>query len=524
MKLLSDENIHKKYLEGVRKLSKAVGSTLGARGMTVALQKPGYTPQLTKDGVTVVKFFDLEDPFENLAVQILKESSIKTSTQAGDGTTTTIVLAESIYRNAIAVLSSQNINPVLLKRRVDSLIEEFVDIIKQNSIPVKSDKDIENIATISANNDPKIGKLVAEAFNNAGLDGAIKIDNSVALEDSLEITEGYQLMSGYKSSIFINDPVRHVAEYRNPLVMVTDEVIESAVQLIPVVEICARAKRPLVIIASSVEDQALATLVANRVKKNMEIIPIDAPKYFSNKIDVLEDLATALGAKVLNPISYRSIEEVKIDDLGTCEEVIVSKNQSVFVGGAGRREDIKNRIDLLNSQLIENTDLHECEAIQERISKLGSCVVTIKIGAPTDIERTEKFYRVEDALEAVRSAIADGVLPGGGVSLLKLFKKIEKPQNTFSIDYIVWKIFSDVVKEPLKLMLENAGIDDVSGIIKEIQNIDDFKSGFDIYNEKMCDLVEAGIIDPTKVVICSLINSSSVATTLLTSKYAIIET
>lgn len=522
MKKLSDETLLDKYLSGIEKLSKYVGATLGPKGKNIIL-KSGKEHIITKDGVTVAKFLDLEDPFENLAVQIVKESSIKTSTQAGDGTTTTIVLADSIYRNALKHVNTLKISPVLLKREIDKLVDKFVSLIDSNSLPITNENDLENIARISSNNDEKLGKLISEAFSIAGNDGAIKIENSKDQEDSLEVTEGYQLFSGYISSTFINDKTNHVATYNNPLIAISDENIESIEQILDALKLAINANRPLVIIANSIEDTALASLVANQLKGSAKVLPINAPKYFNDVHGVLQDLATMLGAKLMNPLEHKSISDITFDDFGTCEKITTGKNTSIFVGCQGLKEDIKSRIELLNSQIIDNSDLHECEILQERISRMSGCVVTIKIGAPTEVERNEKFYRIEDAVEAVRSSIENGILPGGGISLIKIFKKIPQPKNVSSIEHVAYKILEDSIKEPLRKMLTNAGNEDINSIFYKLLNSRDFNLGYDIYNERYCDMVKSGIIDPVKVIKSALINSVSVATMLLTSDNAIVE-
>lgn len=523
MKSISDNLVQLKYLEGISKLANAVGSTLGPRGRTVVL-KEGNNIVITKDGVTVTKFLDLEEPFENLAVQILKEASIKTSTEAGDGTTTTIILAEAFYRNAINLLSIQkNINPVILKRKLEEILDKFLAIIKENALPVANEKDLKNIATISANNDEHLGQLVAEAFSIAGNDGAIKIDMNNT-QDSIEIVEGYQLMGGYITSVFINNNTKHLVEYDNCLVAITDETLESVDQLFEALQIAAKTKMPLIVVANSVEDQALAAMVLNAKQRNMPLVAIAAPKYFTSQYEVLQDLATVLGGTVMNPMNSKPFSEITLADMGKCSKVVIGKNNSIFIGGLSSREEVESRIELLKSQITDNSDLEEVSQIQERISKLSSCVVTIKIGAPTEIERKEKYYRVEDAVEAVKSAIQDGILPGGGISAIKLFSKIKKPKDPLSYEHIAYNIFYDSVKEPLKVMLQNAGEEAPEGIIKNITKSKVLSYGYDIYKEKYCSMLEAGIIDPVKVLESSLINAISVATTLLTSKYAIIET
>lgn len=522
MKKLSDETLQQKYLDGIRKLSENVGSTLGPKGQNV-IMKSGNKQIITKDGVTVAKFFDLEDPFENLAVQILKESSIKTSTQAGDGTTTTIVLADAIYRNALNYIRTLNISPILLKREIDKVVENLLATIDKNVSPIKDEKDIENVATISANNDPNIGKLIAQAFSYAGTDGAIKIENSSDTEDSIEVEEGYQMFSGYITSSFITDKVKHITEYANPLIAITDETLETAEQLIPALQISIRCNRPLIIIADSVEDQALAALIANQLKGTAKVVPINAPRYFNSVTDVLGDLAVAVGAKLMNPLTHKTFSEITLEDFGECEKISIGKNRTIFSGCKGTREDISNRISLLNSQIVDNSDMKECEVLQERINRLSSCVVSIKIGAPTEIERDEKFYRVEDALEAVRAAIIDGILPGGGISLMKIFKKLPSPKDSSSIEYIAHSIIKNSLEEPIRKMLENAGHKSIDTVISKLLNSRDFNLGFNIYNERYCNMLENGIIEPVRVVRASLINSTSVATMLLTSNHAIIE-
>lgn len=527
MKYLSDSTIEEKIENGLWKMAEKVCATLGPKGHTVILQQKGAPPIVTKDGVTVAKFMELEDPIENMAIQILKESALRTSIEAGDGTTTTISLAHAFYVNCRKFCQTREISPILVKREIEKMHQALDFEIKKAAIQISSEDDIKNIACISSNNDLQVGSLVAEAFVNAGNDGSIRIDNSGSdKEDSLSITEGYELFSGYASSRFINDGLRHVAAYASPLIVVTDETVETIAQLMPALKLADRVKKPLVIVARSIEGEALASLIANAIsgsENSVKAVALNAPSYFQNKSEVLQDLATSVGAKFFEAEYSEGIKKLLFEDFGSCKNFVCSKTSSIFVGGNGSHSNIQERISLLNSQIKNNPDLQECKSIQERVSRLSGCVVTIHLGGKTDVERNEKYYRVEDAVEAVRSGIEQGILPGGGVASSKIFARLPVPEDKSSNEWIAHSIFKKSLSAPFAKMLENFEEKKTADKLLESLITSDFCITYDIYNQRVCDARESGIVDPVKVVRSSLANAISVAMVLLTSSQAIIE-
>jgi len=408
--------LNEKLLNGVNKLTDNVAITLGPKGRNVILQEKGKEPFVTKDGVTVATFVHLDDEFENAAAQILKQAASETNAVAGDGTTTATILAREIFFQA-QKYSSAGISPVELKRGMDKAVEKIIENLKEMAIPVASLADVENIATISANNDSAIGKLVAAAIDKAGVDGAITIDEARSLDTSLDVLEGFRFPAGYIASAFVTDDRRGVVKYNNPLLLVTDERIDAVDQILPVLEIVARDGRPLVIFAEEIEGQALAALIMNTVRGTMKIAAVKAPFYGETRKSILEDLAVSTGAKFISRESGTFLKDVKLSDFGQCKSVDITKLLTTLMGGKGDFEVLNKRIDRLKGELTATEDLRECEKIQQRISRLASGVAVIRVGAATEVEMIEKKHRVEDALEAVRAAQEEGLLPGGGVAL-----------------------------------------------------------------------------------------------------------
>ena len=515
----SKKSLQQKIESGVDVLADYVASTLGPRGRTVILQQKDKRPIMTKDGVTVAKFINLEDSFENLGAQIIKQASERTATDAGDGTTTTTVLARAIYKNAQKYIQA-GISPVELKRGMDKACEKIVENLKEKSIPISSLEDIERVATISANGDKQIGKLISQAVEQAGRDGAITIEEGNSLETTLDVIEGFQIDSGYCASAFITDERRGAVKHDNAFVFVTDYKLENVEELLPLLETVARDGRPLVIVAEAVEGQALAALIMNSVRGSMKILAVKAPRYGQERRKIMQDLAISTGATFLTRESGVSMREVKLEHLGMVKSVDCLKNVTTFMGGKGDSDEIDKRIDSLNEEIKQTDDIHECERIQERITRLASGVSIIRVGGATEVEMIEKKHRIEDALEAVRSAQAEGITAGGGMALIKASKNV-KIEADNEEQRIGLQIVLESASAPFKQIAENCGLSPDVCYEKAKRTKDNH--GFHFINEKVSNFVEDGIVDPIKVARCALQNAVSAGGTLITSNYAVVE-
>ena len=509
--------------EGIRIVAENVASTLGPKGRTVILHQKGKNPITTKDGVTVARFIDLEDPLQNTGAQIVKQAAEKTNQEAGDGTTTTTVLTYAMYREAQKYLTA-GAPPVELKKGMEFAVNHLVSDIKAASTPVKSIADIEDIATISANGDETIGKLVAKAVDLAGKDGSVTIEEARSLETSLDLVEGFRFDAGYLATAFINDEQRGLVKYDNPIVMVTDEIIETVEDMLPALEVASREGRPFIIVAENVEGQALAALIMNALRGTMRVCGIKAPRYGEERRGILKDLATSVGATLISRETGVKLKDVKLTHFGEVKKLEVTKNFTTMVGGAGDLEEVERQIEKLKAILQDTESLHECEKIQERITRLASGVSVIRVGAATEIEMVEKRHRVEDALEAVRSAQLEGILPGGGSFLVQhsvaLLDEIKEKINN-EWQELGAKIVQQAIKEPLRQMAKNAG--ESADLILDHVQLEEINYGYDFTSRAMVDVLSSGIIDPARVTRCALQNAVSVAGILITSNYAIIE-
>jgi chaperonin GroEL len=513
------QKLHEKIFKGAEVLYENVSSTLGPRGRNVILQEKGKRPIITKDGVTVAKFVSLEEPFENLGCQIIKQASEKTVADAGDGTTTAVVLAYSMLKYARKRLSS-GLSPIELKRGMDKAAKELIDNLREDAQPISSMEDITNIAVISSNGDEVIGRLISSAIEMAGKDGAIQINESGGLETSLDIIEGFQFDSGYVASAFLTDERRGVASHADPLILVTDYKVETIENMLPVLETVARDGRPLVIVSDAMEGQALAALIMNTVRGSMKIVAVKAPRYGQERRQILKDLATTVGATFVSRESGMPLKDVKLEHLGTCKSIEVSKNDTIIIGGKGNEEEIDKRIDSLQVELRQTENINECQRIQERITRLASGIAVINLGASTEIEMIEKRHRVEDALEAVRSAQEEGIVVGGGVALIRASSSIE-PSCENEEQEAGYRVVLEAIKEPVRQMARNAGLSpDLSLSIIENET---GSRGLNYVTNEALDMLEEGIVDPAKVTICALRNAVSVAGTLITANYAIVE-
>jgi len=515
----SGSSLHKKVLDGVNILADNVASTLGPRGRNVILHKKGAPPIITKDGVTIAQFIDLTDPFENAGAQILKQASAQTNTDAGDGTTTATVLAREILVRAQRYLAAGH-SPVELKRGIDKAVSAIVANLEKASVPIMSEDDIAHIATISANGDKTIGKLIATAVDRVGKDGSITVDEARSTETSLDLVEGFRFDSGYLSPQFINDERRGAAKYTEPLILVADEAIELVEDMIPILEVVSRENRPFVIVAENIEGQALAALIMNAIRGTMKIVGVKAPRYGEERRNIMKDLAASVGASFVSKESGLKLCDVKLEHLGTAKTIEVVKNLTTVVGGTGDADEIENRIELLKNQLEQTDSMYECERIQERITRLASGVAIIRVGGSTEVEMIEKKHRIEDALEAVRSAQLEGVVPGGGIALLRASKNLDvELENEEQEDGM--RIVCEAVKAPARQMALNAG-ESPDIILNMVENETDCR-GYDFSKREVVDMIESGIIDPAKVTRLALQNAASVSSVLLTTNHAVIE-
>jgi len=518
-KYTSKNILREKVLRGVNVLADNVASTLGPRGRNVLLHRPGANPLITKDGVTVAKFVDLDDPFENAAAQIIKQASAQTNSDAGDGTTTATVLAREVLVQSQKYLAA-GVSPVELKRGMDRAVAAIVKNLKKMATPVTSEEDVSHVATISANGDETIGSLISTAIDRVGKDGAISIVDSRSTETVLDLVEGFRFDSGYISSQFITDDRRGVAKHDDVLVLVTDNNIEFVEDLLPILEVAAREARPLLIVAENIEGQALAALIMNAVRGTMRVVAVKAPRYGQERRNILADLSVSVGATFVSRDSGLRLKDTKLENLGRAKSIEIYKNATTIVDGSADIDVTEKRIETLKAELQQTDSLSECEKIQERITRLASGVGIIRVGGLTEVEMVEKKHRIEDALEAVMSAKSEGVVPGGGTALLRAAKDLEVDCENDDQKLGV-KVVLNVVKAPIKQMALNAGASP-DLIVNTVENSDP-NCGWNFATGELVDMVATGIIDPVKVTRAALQNAVSASSTLLTTNYAIIQ-
>ena len=521
-----NQTLQQKIINGANKLTDNVASTLGPRGRNVLLQEKGKDPFVTKDGVTVAQFVALEDAFENASAQIIRQAAIETNSEAGDGTTTATVLARSILLESQKFIAS-GISPVEIQRGIKLSVKEVVRNLNEISEPVTSASDIEHIATISANNDPSIGKLIAMAVDRVGQDGTITIEESRSLDTSLDVTEGFKFDSGFSASAFITDERRSLMYHEDPLILVTDHKISNVEPILPLLEIAARESRPLIIIAEEVEGQALAAMIMNAMRGTLKVAAIKAPRYGEERRNILDDLSISTGAKFISRASGLKLTDVKMNDLGTAKFIESTKNFTTIVGSCSDYEKVEERLEALTSAIDKTEDLRECARIQERVVRLGSAVAVIKVGGATQVEMTEKKHRIEDALEAVRSAQEEGIVPGGGTALLRAAQKMvivtsghEAANNDQAYGAVIVR---NACREPIRQMALNSG-ESPDLIVDEVLKSQNNSYGWNFREGRLMDLLEKGIIDPVKVTRCALQNAASCAGTLITTNFGIIQT
>jgi len=522
----SEETLRKKLLEGASKLSKCVGSTLGPYGQTVLLKTKGQQPYTTKDGVTVVQFFNLQDPIEHSAVEIIRQSSRATGDKAGDGTTTTTVVAEALFRNGSRLVAS-GMPSITVQRSMDSIASKVTQNLRKMSTPITTREEIKRIATISANNDEELGGLIADAVDAAGLHGAITIHGSGCERTEYEVVDGYRIDAGYPSVQFVTDTERGRVYYEKPLIFVTNEEISTIDQIEGLVTYATEAAKPFIIVCADIRDQALAALVYNAQVNNMRGIAVKVPEYGELRDKVLNDLAVSTGAKFMdykigNTFSKLNNSPVKFATIqGMSESFECRKNFTVFYGGQYDEETMERHQKLLQGELSETENDKEAETLSKRIGRLSDSVVKIKIGGAISAEVTEKIHRADDALEAVRSATAEGFSPGGGTSLYKAASMINRDDLTPDEVKVLDKVVLPSLLEPLKVILSNSGLEEK--LMYQPGVLDEWNKGLDMVSGEVVDSVERGILDPTKVLVNAIMNATSSAATLISTNYMVLE-
>jgi chaperonin GroEL len=512
--LLFSEEARSKIKRGIDQLTDAVKVTLGPKGRNVVIDKKFGSPTSTKDGVTVAKEIELEDQFENMGAQMVNEVASKTSDVAGDGTTTATVLAQAIYREGMKNVTA-GANPIALKRGIDSAVEKVVEELRKISKPIKDKKEIAQVGSISANNDPTIGNLIAEAMDKVGKDGVITVEEAKSMETSLEIVEGMQFDRGYLSPYFVTNPERMETVLEDPYILIHEKKISNMRDMLPLLEKIAKTGKPLLIVAEDIEGEALATLVVNKLRGTLNVAGVKAPGFGDRRKAMLEDIGILTGGRTLSEDLGIKLENVTLDDLGQCKRITIDKDNTTLVEGKGKAKDIEGRVKQIRNQIEETTSDYDREKLQERLAKLVGGVAVINVGAATETEMKEKKARVEDALNATRAAVEEGVVVGGGVALVRC----QKALNRLDLDdehQVGVKILQRALEEPLRQIANNAGIE--GSIVVQNVKAEKGNNGYNAATDKYEDLVKRGIIDPTKVTRSALQNAASVAGLMLTTE------
>jgi chaperonin GroEL len=509
-----------KMVEGVNILANAVKVTLGPKGRNVVLERSFGGPTVTKDGVSVAKEIELDDKLQNMGAQMVKEVASKTSDNAGDGTTTATVLAQSIVREGMKYVAS-GMNPMDLKRGIDKAVQAAVEELKKISKPCTTNKEIAQVGSISANSDTSIGDRIAEAMDKVGKEGVITVEDGKSLADELEVVEGMQFDRGYLSPYFINNPDKQVAVLENPFVLLHDKKVSNIRDLLPVLEQVAKAGRPLLIIAEDVEGEALATLVVNNIRGILKTVAVKAPGFGDRRKAMLEDIAILTGGQVIAEETGLTLEKATLQELGQAKRIEVGKENTTIIDGAGESKNIEARVKQIRTQIEEATSDYDREKLQERVAKLAGGVAVIKVGAATEVEMKEKKARVEDALHATRAAVEEGIVPGGGVALIRARTAIVGLKGSNADQDAGIKIVLRAMEEPLRQIVTNGGLE--AGVVVAAVAEGKGNYGFNASTEEYGDLVEAGVVDPTKVTRTALQNAASVAGLLLTTDAAVAE-
>ncbi len=514
-----DQRARESMLKGVNTLADAVKVTLGPKGRNVILDKSFGSPTVTKDGVTVAKEIELEDKFENMGAQMVKEVASKTSDVAGDGTTTATILAQAIYREGSKLVAAGH-NPMELKRGIEKGVETVVEELKKLSKPTKEQKEISQVGKISANNDETIGNIIAEAMAKVGKEGVITVEEAKSMETTLDIVEGMQFDRGYISPYFVTNPEKMEAVLEDALILINEKKISNMKDLLPVLEQIAKMGKPLLIIAEEVEGEALATLVVNKLRGTLKCAAVKAPGFGDRRKAMLEDIATLTGGQMLSEEMGVKLESISLKDLGKAKRITIDKDNTTIIEGAGESKAIAGRVKQIRAQIEETTSDYDKEKLQERLAKLVGGVAVINVGAATETEMKEKKARVEDALNATRAAVEEGIVAGGGVAYLRTLPAIEKIKLPDAQQFGL-NILKKALEEPIRWIAQNAGHDG-SIVIEKVKN-EKGNMGFDAQEEEYTDMVKAGIIDPTKVVRTALQNAASVAALLLTTEAMVAE-
>ncbi|MDO8462391.1 MAG: chaperonin GroEL [Deltaproteobacteria bacterium] len=517
--IIYDQKARESILKGVNKLADAVKVTLGPKGRNVILEKSFGSPIITKDGVTVAKEIELEDKFENMGAQMVKEVASKTSDVAGDGTTTATVLAQAIFREGAKIVAAGH-NPMAIKRGIEKAVQVVTDELKKIAKPTKDRTEIAQVGTISANNDEHIGKIIAEAMDKVGKEGVITVEEAKSMETTLEVVEGMQFDRGYLSPYFVTDPERMEVVLEDPYILINEKKISSMKELLPLLEAIARSGRPLLLIAEDVDGEALATIVVNKLRGTLQCAAVKAPGFGDRRKAMLEDIATLTGGRCLAEELGIKLEAVELKDLGRAKRVTIDKDNTTIIDGAGKKPDIEGRVKQLRAQVEETSSDYDREKLQERLAKLVGGVAVINVGAATETEMKEKKARVEDALHATRAAVEEGIVPGGGVAFIRCLPALEKlkvgESEQFGVD-----IVKKAIEEPLRWIAQNGGLEGAI-VVQEVRKGKE-AYGFNAEAGRFEDLLKAGIIDPAKVSRCALQNAASVAALLLTTEAMIAE-
>ena len=521
-KILEGIEARKALESGVSKLASAVKITLGPKGRNVVLGKKYASPLITNDGVTIAKEIELDDPFENLGAELIKEVSIKTNDVAGDGTTTACVLAQAIIREGMKNFVA-GANPIILKNGIFKAVKVAVEELKKMSKPVKNTNDIKQVASISAG-DENVGQLISQAMEKVGSDGVITVEESQTMETELSVVEGLQFDRGYLSPYMCTNTEKMIAEFDNPYILITDKKIGNIQEILPLLEEMVKISAKLVIIADDVEGEALTTLILNKLRGTFNCVAVKAPSFGEKRKAMLEDIAILTGGQVISEELGFELKNVSIDMLGRAKNVVVNKDNTTIVEGGGSKEKIASRIKSIKTQIKNQTSEYELEKLNERLAKLAGGVAVIKVGAATEVEMKEKKLRIEDALAATKAASEEGVVPGGGVALLKTSSKIKEIMQQLKDDEKTGAmIVLSAIEEPLRQIAKNSGVDGGVVINKIYENIEKPAFGYDALNNEYCDMIERGIIDPTKVTRSALQNAASVAATMLTTETLVVE-
>jgi chaperonin GroEL len=512
--ILYNSNARKHIANGLNTLANAVKVTLGPRGRNVVIEKSWGAPTITKDGVTVAKEIELENPFENMGAQMVKEVASKTSDVTGDGTTTAIVLAQAIYTEGSKLVTA-GANPMDIKRGIDAAVETVVAALKSQSTPTKGKNEIAQVGIISANGDETIGNLIAEAMEKVGKEGVITIEEAKSMDTTLEVVEGMQFDRGYISPYFVTDPERMEAVLTDAYILIHEKRISSMQQLLPLLELVAKTDKPLLILAEDVDSEALATLVINKLRGTLHVCAVKAPGFGDRRKEMLKDIAVLSGGQAITDDLGLKLENVTLNELGRAKTITVDKDNTLLIEGAGKKDDVRARVKQIQAQIEETTSDYDREKLQERLAKIAGGVAVIKVGAATETEMKEKKARVEDALHATRAAVEEGIVPGGGVALLRTLPALDELKLPLDQQFGV-KIIRRAIEEPLRQIAQNCGIEGAVAVNKVRGGKGAY--GYNAASGEYQDLVEAGVIDPTKVVRVALQNAASVASLMLTTE------